>query len=42
MEKGVEAGRPVRKLLYHPGREGGGLARRQDGKRGPVSGLFRK
>lgn len=24
MEKGMEAGRPVRKLLYHPWRESGG------------------
>lgn len=33
MEKGVESGRPVRKLLYDPGREGGGLARRWLGDR---------
>lgn len=34
MEKGVEAGRPVRKLLYHPWRESGGREMAWDGKRG--------
>ena len=42
MEKGAEARGSVRRLLCHPGKVGGGLARDRMGKRDQSRGVFGK